>query len=95
MLERVPFFEEGGGAREVVGLAFGDETFRGARVVEDRGRAGRDGDGQRREATVHDHGSERDPGAVLDRERGVDDLADRRLLGAASRASPGSVPGQR
>ena len=34
-----------------------------------------------RQATVHDDRAERDAGAVLDRERGVDQLVDRRLLG--------------
>ena len=83
VLQRCALGAERGRVREVVGLALRHETVARLGVGQHLG-----GDsepltpgGQRREALVDDDGSERDAGAVLDRERGVDHLAHRCLLG--------------
>ena len=80
VLHRVTFGAEIGGEREVACLAVGDETPGRFRIGENVVDRGGDARRERLEALVDDHRSERDAGAVLDRERGLDDLAHRRLL---------------
>ncbi len=72
---------ERGRAREVARLAFGHEAVTGLGVAQDVVGIAGDRVGQRAEALVDHDRPECDPRAILDRVRGADGLAHRRLFG--------------